>query len=111
MGNQNIFFWMAFAICAILFISVIVSYSTLLKTEADQNDKLLGVVYGTSIVTAILTWALVSWKLSSNPNMMIKFLVFFTMMVLMPVSLISAAVSTAHLTGLRDTLAAGSQNA
>jgi len=95
------------AICIILFTMTIVTYTTLVPKDSSQNTKLIAIVGGFSFSASIVAYALALYHFRSNPTYLIHFLLGVVMLVLLPSSLMSVAVSTVTVSNLRDTLASG----
>lgn len=102
-------FYITVALCIVCVITTISLYSVLLPKDNSQNSKILITVTVFSFITSVLAYCLALWHFSSNPNHMIQFTLGLTMLVILPASLTSAAVSTVTISNLRDTLAAASQ--
>ncbi len=105
MAAGNVWFIGAVVICVILISIIIWTYSSLLNTDSDQSDNLLAVVIGTVMATSIVVYAVSAWLFKGNPNVMIHFLLFTMLIIIMPMSVIGATVSTAQLNGLRNMVA------
>jgi hypothetical protein len=84
-------------------------YSNYLNTDSEQADKLLAIVLGTVISTAVATYAIAAWLFRANPNMLLHFLLFIMLIVIMPMSVIGASLSTVQLNGLRNTVVVSKQ--
>ncbi len=102
---MTIMFWVAFFVFATLLVVVIATYADMLRSSATQNEKMVGVVGGTVSAISLVTLGLTLYAFGANPNRMIQFLYVFALLVLLPVSMISASVSANHLYGLRDAVA------
>lgn len=101
-------YYIGAAVCAVLGITTIATYATLLPKDSAQNTKLLTVVSVFSIVTSITAYFMAVYYFSSNPSRLIQFILAIVMLVILPGMLISASISTITVSNLRDTLAAGS---
>ena len=99
-------FNISFAVCFILFIVMIITYGAALPKDSDQSSKLVAVVATFSVATSITAYFIAARYFSGDPSAMMKFLLAVTFL-LIAGSMISLSISTAQLTGLRDTLAAG----
>lgn len=106
MANVDWGYYVALAVCAILGITTIATYSTLLPKDSAQNTKLLTVVSVFSFVTSITAYFLAVYYFSTNPNYLIQFVLAVVMLVILPGMLISTSISTITISNLRDTLAA-----
>ena len=95
----------AISLCASFSVVAIATYATLLPKDSAQNTKLLTVISVFCIVASICGYVMALTYFSANPNHMLQFLLLITMVVLLPASLISVAVSTVTISNLRDTLA------
>jgi hypothetical protein len=104
-GKMTPMFWVAFLVFATLFSVVIAFYVDTLKSSATQNEKLLGVVGGTVSSISLVVLGLTLYAFGGNPNRMIQFLYVVALLVILPVGMISAAVSANHLYGLREAVA------
>ena len=98
-------FYLSVVICIIFMIIIIVPYKVLLDKDSEQTKNLFGVVFGTAMATSIAVFATTAWLFKGNPNMLMYFILFILLIVLMPMSVCSAALSTAQLNGLRDAIA------
>jgi hypothetical protein len=101
-------YYVAIAICVMLFTVVVTTFATLVPKDSAQNTKLMAVICVFSFAASITAYALALYHFSHNPNYLIQFLLGVVMLVLLPSSLISASVATITISNLRDTLAAGS---
>lgn len=99
-------FYIAIAICVVMFSVVVGTFATLVPKDSSQNTKLLAVVSVFSFATSITAYALALYHFSSNPAYLIQFLLAIVMLVILPAALISVSVSTVTVSNLRDTLAA-----
>jgi hypothetical protein len=99
-------FYIAIAICVVMFAVVVGTFATLVPKDSSQNTKLLAVVSVFSFATSITAYALALYHFSSNPAYLIQFLLAIVMLVILPAALISVSVSTVAVSNLRDTLAA-----
>ena len=99
--------YVSMAICAVLFTVVVSTYATLVPKDSAQNTKLLAIVCVFSFASSIVAYALAQYCFSSNQPHLIQFILAITMLVVLPCSLISVAISTITISNLRDTLAAG----
>lgn len=106
MPNADWGYYIGVGICAILGITTIATYATLLPKDSAQNTKLLTVVTVFSFVTSITAYFLALYYFSSNPNHLLQFVLAIVMLVLLPGMLISTSISTITISNLRDTLAA-----
>jgi cytochrome bd-type quinol oxidase subunit 2 len=103
--------WFAISVvmCLAMVIAIIASYSTTVTTDSDQTSKLLGVVIGTAIATAVPCYGISMWLFKGNPSMLLHFLLAVMLIVIMPMSVVSASLSTAQLNELRNTVAVRDQ--
>jgi hypothetical protein len=106
MSSGNWPFYIAIAICVVMFAVVVGTFATLVPKDSSQNTKLLAVVSVFSFATSITAYALALYHFSSNPAYLIQFLLAIVMLVILPAALISVSVSTVTVSNLRDTLAA-----
>jgi hypothetical protein len=106
MSSGNWPFYIAIAICVVMFAVVVGTFATLVPKDSSQNTKLLAVVSVFSFATSITAYALALYHFSSNPAYLIQFLLAIIMLVILPAALISVSVSTVAVSNLRDTLAA-----
>ncbi len=102
---MTLLFWVAFMLFVTLFSTNIGLYVDAMRSAATQNDKLVGVVGGTVIATALATLGLTLYAFGGNPTRLIQFLYVFALMVMLPTCTISAAISAQHLYGLREQIA------
>ena len=103
---MNWSYYVAVAICAMLTITVISLYSSLIPKDSAQNTKMLTTITVFSFAAAIAAYGLALWHLSSNPQYMMQFMLAVMMLVLLPSALISVSISTVTISNLRDTLGA-----
>lgn len=96
----------ALALCIVLLVMTIVTYTTLIPKDSAQNSKLLAIVSGFSFAAAITAYLMALYYFSGNPARLLQFLLAITMLVVLPATLISTAISTVTISNLRDTLAA-----
>jgi hypothetical protein len=96
----------ALALCVTLIITTGIMYSLLVPKDNSQNTKILYTVMAFSFVSSVCAYALALWHFSSNPNQMIQFILGLVMLVILPSTLTSVAISTVTISNLRDTLAA-----
>ena len=104
---MNSAYTITLAVCGVLFALVVGSFSALLPKDSAQNTKILIMVSVFSIAVSIIAFGIALYHFSNNAMYMAHFLLAMTMLVLLPASLISSAVSTITISNLRDTLAAG----
>lgn len=102
---MTIMFWISFLLFATLFATIIAFYVDTMRSASTQNEKLVGVVGGTVSAVSLVTLGMTLFAFGGNPNRMIQFLYIFALMVVLPVSTITAAVSAQHLYGLREAVA------
>ena len=103
---MNAPFYIGVVICITIAVVVIATYAALIPKDSSQNSTLLTVVISFSFVASIVAYGLAFYFFKSNPANMVQFLLAITMLVLLPASLTSMAVSTITISNLRDTLAA-----
>jgi hypothetical protein len=103
---SNLPYYVSIAACAVVFTVVVSTYATLIPKDSAQNSKLLIVISVFSIVASITAYAIALYHFSRNPQYLIQFVLAMLMLVVLPASLISTAVSTITVSNLRDTLAA-----
>lgn len=101
---SNLEFYISLIVCAVMFVSLILVYRLALPKDSDQSSKLVAVVGTFSIAVAITAYFIAARYFSGDPATMLQFTLAITFL-LMAGSLISVAISTSQLTGLRDTLA------
>ena len=97
----------AIAICVVLFTVVVATFATLVPKDSAQNTKLLAIVSVFSFAASVVAYALAQYVFSHDPGNMIQFMLALVLLVALPASLISTAISTITISNLRDTLAAG----
>lgn len=107
MVNVNWPYYVAVAICAVMFTVVVSTYATLVPKDSAQNTKLLAIVGVFAFATSITAYALALYHFSHNPTYLIQFILAMLMLVVLPASLMSVGVTTVTISNLRDTLAAG----
>lgn len=92
-------------LCLGIFISIIIVFAAALPKDKDQNSKLLSAVGIFSFVVGLTSWFMAARYFSSDPTLMLKFMLAITFMMLAG-SLVSVTLSSVQLGGLRDTIAA-----
>lgn len=107
MSSVNWPYYVAIAICVVLFSTVVATFATLVPKDSAQNTKLLVVISVFSFATSITAYALALYHFGHNPQYLVQFILGVLMLVVLPTSLISTSVSTITISNLRDTLAAG----
>ena len=100
-------FIIALAICIVLFTVTIVTFTALIPKDSAQNSKLLAIVSVFSFASSVVAYALAQYVFSKDPSNLIQFMLAMVMLIALPSSLISVAISTISVSNLRDTLAAG----
>jgi hypothetical protein len=105
-SSANWSYYVAIAICAVLFSVVVGTFATLVPKDSAQNTKLLTIVSVFSFAASIVAYALALYHFSSNPAYLIQFLLAIVMMIILPAALISISISTITISNLRDNLAA-----
>ena len=90
-----------------LSVVVYTTYRMLLPKDSFENTKLLAIVSVFSFVASLTAYSLVNFQFGGNQVYMTQFLLLIVMLVILPMTLISASVSTISISNLRDTLAAG----
>ena len=90
-----------------LIVVVYTTYSMLLPKDSSENTKLLVIVSVFSFVASLTAYSLVNFQFATNPNYLIQFLLLIVMLVILPMTLISASISTISISNLRDAIAAG----
>jgi uncharacterized membrane protein YjgN (DUF898 family) len=98
-------YYVSIALCSVLGITVVSTFATLVPKDSSQNSKLLAIVSIFCFAAAIVGYGIALFHFSHNPGQMIQFLLLITMVVILPASLISVAVSTVTISNLRDSLA------
>ena len=98
-------YYVSIALCAVLGITVISTYASLVPKDSAQNTKLLAIVSVFCFATSIVAYGIALFHFSHNPGQMIQFLLMVMMLVVLPASLISVAISTVTISNLRDSLA------
>jgi drug/metabolite transporter (DMT)-like permease len=97
-------FYISMIVCFVMFVSLILVYTFALPKDSDQSSKLVAVVGTFSVAVAITAYFIAARHFSGDPSTMLQFILAITFL-LMAGSIISVGISTAQLTGLRDTLA------
>lgn len=95
-------------LCAAFSVVVIGTYSALIPKDSNGNTTLLTVIVVFSLCASVTAYVLALFYFSANPNHMLQFLLAMLLLVCLPASLISTAVSTVTISNLRESLAAGS---
>ena len=90
-----------------LSVVVYTTYRMLLPKDSFENTKLLAIVSVFSFVASLTAYSLVNFLFAGNQVYMTQFLLLIVMLVILPMTLISASISTISISNLRDTLAAG----
>jgi hypothetical protein len=99
-------YYVAIAICVVFATVVIGTFASLVPKDSQQNTTLLTVISVFSLAVSATAYAIALYHFSSNPNYLIQFMLALVMLVILPASLISTAVSTVMVSNMRDTLAA-----
>lgn len=97
-----------YVLCGTMALVAILNYAILIPKADGQSAKIMTVVAAFSISACALAYFLALWHFSTNPDQMLHFLLAIVMFVALPMSLISAAISTVSISNLQDVLAAGS---
>jgi hypothetical protein len=100
-------FIVSIAICVVLFTVVVATYATLVPKDSAQNTKLLAIVSVFSFAASVVAYALAQYVFAKDPTNLIQFMLAIVLLVALPASLVSVAISTITISNLRDTLAAG----
>ena len=88
-----------------LLITMIVLFNSY-STESDPSSPGLGgAIFGFSLFVGIASYCLALYYFQPKPEEMVQFLLFFTMVVVLPVCLNSSALSMISIRSLRETLA------
>ena len=95
-------------LCAAFSVVVIATYAALIPKDSQGNTTLLTVIIVFSVCASVTAYALALFYFSANPNHMLQFLLAMMLLVCLPASLISTAVSTVTISNLRESLAAAS---
>jgi hypothetical protein len=98
--------YVTFAICGVLFTVVVATFATLVPKDSAQNTKLLAIISVFSFASSIVAYALAQYMFASNERNMVQFMLAVVLLIALPASLISVAVSTITVSNLRDSLAA-----
>jgi len=102
---SNLPYYVSIALCAVLVVTVASTFGTLVPKDSSQNTKLLAIISVFCFASAIVAYGIALFHFSHNPGQMIQFLLMVTMLVILPASLISVAISTVTISNLRDSLA------
>jgi len=93
-------------LCGAFSVVVIVTYAALIPKDSSGNTTLLTVVSVFSVLASITAYGLALYYFSANPTHMLQFLLAMVMLISLPASLISTAVSTVTISNLREAAAA-----
>ena len=93
------------SLCAAFSVVVISTYAALIPKDSSGNTTLLTVISVFSICASVTAYALALFYFSANPNHMLQFLLAMVLLVCLPASLISTAISTVTISNLRESLA------
>jgi hypothetical protein len=104
---MNAIHWIGIIACAALFTTVVATTASLSSKDTANNTKLLSAIIGFSIAAGIIGFFLAFYFFSYNVEYMAVFLLAVIMIVCIPGTLISIAVSSVTVSNMRDTLAAG----
>jgi hypothetical protein len=96
-----------YVLCGTMALVAILNYAILIPKADGQSAKIMTVVAAFSISACALAYFLALWHFSTSPDQMLHFLLAIVMFVALPMSLISAAISTVSISNLQDVLAAG----
>jgi uncharacterized membrane protein YjgN (DUF898 family) len=102
---SNLPYYVSIALCSVLGITVASTFATLVPKDSTQNTKLLSIVSIFCFAASIVAYGIALFHFSHNPGHMIQFILMVTMLVILPASLISVAISTVTISNLRDSLA------
>jgi uncharacterized membrane protein YjgN (DUF898 family) len=102
---SNLPYYVSIALCSVLGITVASTFATLVPKDSAQNTKLLSIVSIFCFAASIVGYGIALFHFSHNPGHMIQFILMITMLVILPASLISVAISTVTISNLRDSLA------
>lgn len=93
---------------ALLLLALLITIPILFTSFSSESDPsspgLTGLVFGFSLFVGITTYCLALYYFQPNPEKMVSFLLFFTMVVILPVCLNTTAASMVNLRGLRETI-------
>lgn len=92
-------------ICAAFSVVVIATYAALIPKDSSGNTTLLTVISVFSACASIAAYGLALYYFSANPTHMLQFLLAMVMLISLPASLISTAVSTVTISNLRESVA------
>jgi uncharacterized membrane protein YjgN (DUF898 family) len=101
---SNLPYYVSIGLCSVLGITVISTFATLVPKDSSQNSKLLAIVSVFCFAASIVAYGIALFHFSHNPGQMIQFILMVTMLVVLPASLISVAMSTVTISNLRDSL-------
>jgi len=94
---------------ALLLIGLIVTILVLFNSFSEEKDPsspgLGGLVFGFSLFVGIASYCLALYYFQPKPEQMLSFLLFFTMVIVLPVCLNSTALSMISIRSLRETIA------
>ena len=103
---MNVPLIIAIVLCLSMVVTVIILYATLFQKDSAENTKIQITISAFSFVASLVAYGLALTFFKSNPNYMLHFILAITMLLMLPASLISIAVSTLAVSNLLDTLAA-----
>ena len=92
-------------LCGAFSVAVIATYAALIPKDSSGNTTLLTVVSVFSVLASICAYGLALYYFSANPTHMLQFLLAMVMLISLPASLISTAVSTVTVSNLREAAA------
>jgi hypothetical protein len=95
----------AYVICAAMAAITIATYVMVIPKTDGQSAKIMTVVSAFSAATCVVGYFLALWHFSSNPDQMLQFLLAMVMLVVLPASLISAAISTVSISSMVENAA------
>jgi hypothetical protein len=107
MISANWPFYIAAGILATSFALIISVFSSLSAKDSAQNDKLLTMIGGFSVVVGLTAFFMAWYFFNSNQTYITLFLLAMNLLVCLPATLFAISVSTVTISNLRDTLAAG----
>ena len=85
-----------------LMVGAVTTYAVMKPTDKESNSRLLAAIIGFSVTASIVIYGFSIYFFKNNPQYLLMFLLSISTAVLLPLSLISMAVSATAIGNLRD---------
>ncbi len=94
-----------FVVFGLLIIGAIVAYAMIQPRNTESNTQVLIMSIAATCFFPIVFGGLILFSMRRDPEYLVKFLLLFTMGILIPTALISSAISVTAVENLKDILA------